>query len=53
MYCIKCGVELSEGQRLCPLCKTKVYHPDYLKEDTQLIYPVGEFKSEEFNRTCQ
>ncbi len=27
MYCIKCGVELREGSRECPLCQTPVYFP--------------------------
>ena len=49
MYCIKCGVELSEGQKICPLCKTKVYHPDF--DITEInTYPKKEFKSEAFNR---
>ena len=28
MYCVKCGVKLSDNQELCPICGTKVYHPD-------------------------
>ena len=32
MYCIKCGVELSAGQTVCPICETKVYHPDIKPE---------------------
>lgn len=27
MYCVKCGVELADSQRSCPLCKTPVYYP--------------------------
>ena len=49
MYCIKCGAELSDGQTLCPLCGTKVYHPDIPAEDIP-TYPRKEFPSEEFNR---
>ncbi len=48
MYCIKCGVELSKGQTVCPLCQTKVYHPDLTIEDIP-TYPKKEFKSEAFN----
>ena len=50
MYCIKCGAKLSDGQAVCPLCETKVYHPDIViaEENT---YPKIPFKSEEFNRT--
>lgn len=49
MYCIKCGAELAEGQAVCPLCQTKVYHPDLPLSDKP-TYPRGEFQSEEFNR---
>ena len=49
MYCIKCGVKLSEGQTVCPICHTRVYHPDLPVKD-QPTYPKKEFQSEEFNR---
>ena len=49
MYCIKCGVKLSEGQTVCPLCETKVYHPD-ITVDPKDTYPKVPFKSEEINR---
>lgn len=49
MYCVKCGVKLSEGQTVCPLCETKVFHPDIpVKENN--TYPKIPFESEEFNR---
>ena len=49
MYCIKCGVELSCGQTVCPICETRVYHPDIeIKEET--TYPKNNFVPEEFNR---
>ncbi len=49
MYCVKCGVKLSEGQTVCPLCETKVYHPDINVTEAN-TYPKIPFKSEEFNR---
>ena len=49
MYCIKCGAELADGQTVCPLCETKVYHPDFPLTDKP-TYPRGEFPSEEINR---
>ncbi len=49
MYCIKCGAELSEGQKICPICQTRVYHPDIKPTEDMETYPDGEFKSEEFN----
>ncbi len=51
MYCIKCGVELSDTERICPICNTKVCHPDFLPDPSKATYPIKEFKSEEFNRT--
>ena len=41
MYCIKCGVELEEGAKQCPLCETPVpeikglYENEFVKE-----YPI-------------
>ena len=26
MYCIKCGVELADSEKVCPLCGTRVFH---------------------------
>ncbi len=43
MYCIKCGVELAESQKVCPLCKTKVCHPDIEANGTESLYPVGKY----------
>ena len=31
MYCIKCGVELADSEKVCPLCGLKVYHPELEK----------------------
>ena len=39
MYCIKCGVELSDGQKKCPLCMTEVYHPDFVSNDSKGTFP--------------
>ena len=49
MYCIRCGAELSAGQTLCPLCNTRVYHPD-LPNEAVPTYPKKEFQSEQVNR---
>ncbi len=48
MYCVKCGAHLSDGQTVCPICETRVYHPD-IKNDEKPTYPNVAFKSEEFN----
>ena len=50
MFCIKCGVELTDGQTICPVCGTRVYHPDFPVKDTSPTYPKKDFESEEFNR---
>ncbi len=49
MYCVKCGVQLSDGQTTCPICETRVYHPD-IKIHDEPTYPKIPFESEEFNR---
>lgn len=38
MYCVKCGVELAEGERKCPLCKTPLYFPG-LPDNPERPYP--------------
>ncbi len=50
MYCIKCGVELTDGQTVCPVCSTRVYHPDLPVKQASPTYPKKDFESEEFNR---
>ena len=50
MYCIKCGVELSDNQTICPLCSTKVYHPDLIPAKTPPTYPHKDFQSEAINK---
>ena len=37
MYCVKCGVELREGTKKCPLCETTVYFPEM--KEMPPIYP--------------
>lgn len=50
MFCVKCGVELTDGQLICPVCGTRVYHPDVPVKDAPPTYPKKDFESEEFNR---
>ena len=38
MYCVKCGVELADSEKSCPLCKTPVYFPD-LPDNSERNYP--------------
>ncbi len=39
MYCIKCGVELAESEKKCPLCGTVVFNPEMPKPDGAPTYP--------------
>ncbi len=50
MYCINCGIELSKGQAICPICRTKVNHPDFPADPELSTYPARPFQSEEYNR---
>ncbi len=51
MFCIKCGAELSDGEKCCPLCKTKVCHPDFPPAADPSTYPENNIPKEEFNRS--
>ena len=48
MYCVKCGVELAESERECPLCKTPVYYLG-LSEVTERTYPEFVKSKDEMN----
>ena len=39
MYCIKCGVKLSDNQKVCPLCETVVFHPEIRPSNDVPLYP--------------
>lgn len=39
MYCVKCGVELQKGVKACPLCGTRVFHPDIEERADPAPYP--------------
>lgn len=41
MYCIKCGVELADTEKSCPLCLTRVYHPEVHQPEVSPLYPEG------------
>lgn len=41
-YCVNCGVELDQSATACPLCNTRVYHPDQpVSPDAPPPYPTG------------
>lgn len=41
MYCIKCGVKLGDAETKCPLCNTRVYHPDLPHPEGKPLYPTN------------
>ena len=43
MYCVKCGVRLADTENRCPLCQTRVYHPEILPPQTDPLYPKNEY----------
>ena len=45
-YCVKCGVELSDGVKKCPLCDTVVILPEEMKKEQRVpesipIFPLA------------
>ena len=43
MYCVKCGVKLEDTEKLCPLCGTRVYHPDVKRGEASPLYPARKY----------
>lgn len=39
MYCITCGVKLSDTEKQCPLCGTIPFHPDIVMPDALPLFP--------------
>ena len=39
MYCVNCGVKLSDTEKACPLCGVAAYHPDISKSYAEPLYP--------------
>ena len=52
MYCVKCGVELADSEKVCPLCGTRVFHPDLPRSQGEPPYPPEErIRPEDVNRS--
>ncbi len=49
MYCIKCGVKLADSETCCPLCSTKVYHPDIEIKKEEGLFPENKYPSDKKN----
>ena len=50
MYCVNCGVELKSSEKVCPLCKTMVFHPDIPSPEGEKLYPEFSAPVRRFNR---
>lgn len=51
MYCIKCGVNLNDSQKSCPLCGTVVFHPDLTQPEGERLYPRDRYPKVSVNRS--
>ena len=51
MYCIKCGVELSDTKKACPLCGTVPYHPEIAETSEFPSYPPFVKPEKKMNRS--
>lgn len=40
MYCVNCGVELADSERVCPLCGVAAFHPDISRGEGDSLYPT-------------
>ena len=51
MYCVNCGVELADSEKVCPLCGTRVFHPDLPRREAEPPYPTdAPARQEEISR---
>lgn len=50
MYCVKCGVGLADTEKACPLCGTRVYHPDLSQPEATPLYPENSQQDKPINR---
>lgn len=50
MYCVKCGVKLADTEKKCPLCGTRVCHPDLKQPEAAPLYPENSQQDKPINR---
>lgn len=43
MYCIQCGVKLSDTEKQCPLCGTIPFHPEIKQANAEPLYPKNKY----------
>lgn len=49
MYCVKCGVELADSEKVCPLCGTVAFHPQISRPLAEKPYPSSQYPAEKVN----
>lgn len=49
MYCVKCGVKLADSEKSCPLCGTRVFHPDITQGDGEGLFPSDKYPKKKKN----
>lgn len=47
MYCIKCGVQLADSEKQCPLCGTVPFHPDLPRPEGESLYPPNRYPTQQ------
>ena len=50
MYCVKCGAELADSEKKCPLCGTPVFHPDIERKPAEPPFPPDRRHAENVSR---
>ena len=53
MYCINCGVKLADSEKKCPLCGTTVYHPDFMQNESENLYPSNRYPEHKSSKLFQ
>ena len=52
MYCVKCGAELADSEKKCPLCGTTVFHPELPRTLADPPFPPDRrIRPEDVNRS--
>ena len=51
MYCIKCGVQLADTEKSCPLCGTICFHPELSRPAAEPLYPKDQQPQPQFSPT--
>lgn len=53
MYCINCGVKLSDSEKQCPLCGVRVFHPELEIPEGEKLYPEDRYPDDKSTLLAQ